>query len=140
MATETQIEKIKNIESEIIKDCSKILTKGNVIVYSTTNENINNQTDFLIYSMDENKLPKELIFMVYGPSAGYGLKIENPGILIDREVSGDQKQYDLMKLCSLAEKVFIKQRKTRSNIAILTRINSLTQARKNLAIFKGKER
>ena len=135
MTSKKQENTIKKLEDDIINNCYNILNQDNIIVYSSTGEDIHNDTNFLVYILNENKLPTKTIFKVLGPSAGYKLILIEPNVSIKPLLSGSKRQEQIMNLYSLARKKYYEQEKMRSNIYALSQINSLKTACNNLQTF-----
>ena len=136
MTQKKQEKTIEQLENDIIDNCLEILTQNNIIVYSSipsVTATVCNNADFLVYSLDKNKLPDKIIFKVLGPLSGCGLILKNIHIKVSF-IKREQRE-KITKLYSNAEKKYYKQEKMRLNIENMEHINSLKNAQNNLQSF-----
>lgn len=134
-----------NIKETIIDNCTNILKQKNIIVYPS-NEETHNDTVFrikeLLSSIDYSNgikfkineldsLPHEYsagetIFVVYGPSHGYGLKIEETNVSISGYELLPKAQKKLRNLWSKSDCKSHNQKELRAKIANTKRMKELT--------------
>ena len=125
-------EEIKNDTNTIVDICLEIIKQNNIIVYPSSEAHSVN-TDYKVKIMNENRTPADTIFIVLGPSNGYGVRIIKTDVYISCYDASPYIKDKIMKLYYDCEKKSDKQKPLRAKIAEQEYAKLLAETKQGLA-------
>lgn len=127
-------QQIENDQNDIIDMCAKIIEQDNIIIYPSS-EPHSIQTYFTVKIMDKDNNPKDTIFVVAGPSNGYGIRIAETGMYISEYYANPDTKEKIRKIYYDCEKKSDKQKPIRDKIAERELTKQWKETKQGLAKF-----